>query len=98
MKISKYNLDVCQACYRFKGSVDEENNGVVPVFCMCDVRDRRHSDFKRRIQGGVITNGSVLLRFMPCSDYRADDGEIRHSPYFSGFGWGRGRPEDLEIG
>jgi hypothetical protein len=95
MKITKYNLEVCKVCYRLKGKVAEEQNGVVPVFCMCDVRNNKVGSFNPRMQGGVITNGSVLLRFMPCSDYKRDDGEVRHVPHFAGMGWGCGNPDHL---
>ena len=95
MKITKYNLDVCKVCYRLKGKVDEEKNGIVPVFCMCDLRDRKYNSFNPRMQGGVVGNGSVLLRFMPISDYVGDDGRSWHVPHFAGFGWGCGSPEHL---
>jgi hypothetical protein len=97
MKITKYDLDICLTCYRLKGTVEEEFNGVVPVFCMCDMSARRHSNHNPRMQGGVVGDGSVLLRFMPCSDYRRDDGEIWHVPHFAGFGWGCGRMEHLRA-
>jgi hypothetical protein len=97
MKITKCNLEVCQVCYRLIGKVEEEKNGSVPVFCMCDVIHQRHSAFNPRMQGGVITDGSVLLRFMPCSDYRRDDGEIWHVSHLAGMDWGRGKPDHLET-
>lgn len=84
MNIVKMSLTTCQVCGKKRGYLIEKYNGLVPVYCMCDLGDKEkklanpcaifcenHSDGPRPI-------------WKPISDHKDKDGTWWHTPYFAG--------------
>ena len=79
MEIISKSLIECAGCGYYKGSVDEKHNGIVPVFCYCDLRSGKASG----ISPSIIGFPDSRLFWKPISDYKNADGEFRHVPYFA---------------
>lgn len=75
---------VCKICGKRRGYLVEKHNGLVPIYCKCDLNDKEkklanpcaifcenHIDGPRPI-------------WKPISDYRDEKGVWRHVPYFDG--------------
>jgi hypothetical protein len=84
MYIITLSVTRCKTCKKKRGHVVEKYNGLVPVYCKCDLWDKE----KRLANPCAIfcdtyADGPRPI-WKPISDYRNKNGEWRHVPYFSG--------------
>jgi hypothetical protein len=73
-------LTRCSTCKRLHGEVEEKWNGVLPVYCRCEVRPGR-------IQGrktAIVSLRDDCLTWMPTTSHKDPDGRWWHVPYFAG--------------
>jgi hypothetical protein len=96
MEIKIKELVACSKCHRLKGEVFEKYNGIVPVLCICDLKEGKHSKIKTSIVGGIIPSGKIHIMWTPTCNYFDENGKSWHVPHFAGFGWGSGKNEDAE--
>jgi len=97
MELTDLDLKVCTKCFRLTGHVTEKFNGLVPVFCICELMERKHGAEGPSIIGGIIPHNKVHLMWTPTSDHKNEKGEFWHTPYFAGFGWGGGKKEHIKL-
>lgn len=74
----------CEVCGKKRGHLIEKYNGLVPVYCICDLQDKEK---KLANPCAIFCEGHKLGPrpiWKPISDNRCEDGEWRHTPYFSG--------------
>ena len=84
MEILSRHLKRCKKCKRLRGYVIEKYNGKVQVLCRCDLMNPE-KNFVR--SPSIISRGNDLLTWTPISDHKDENGEWRHTPYFTGFGY-----------
>ena len=90
MQITKYNVQLCQTCYRLTGYVEETYNGTVPVQCFCDLKDGKRVN--PAIMGGVGPGGRVFCIWKPISDHLDENGRSWPTSYIVGMGFIHGNP------
>jgi hypothetical protein len=83
MEIKIKKLQACNTCYRLKGEVFEKDNDIVPVYCICDLKERKHSNRCASLIGSVIGSGDIRLIWTPTCNHSDKDGEFWHVPAFS---------------
>ena len=97
MEIIIKKLSVCKKCYRLKGEVYEKYNGIIPVLCICDLKEGKHMYGITSLIGGMLPSGDIRLMWTPTCNHLDKDGKSWHVPAFAiGFGWGAGKIEDAE--
>lgn len=87
MEILEKNLERCNKCKRLRGYVDEKYNGTVPVFCKCDLSNPRTKIRCSFPSPSMISRLNDKLYWTPTTDFKNEDGEWRHVPYFCGIGY-----------
>ena len=76
------NIIQCPHCGNFRGTVCERNNGELPVLCKCDL-DGAYSDSGQLPSPSMISPEGSELWCTPTTEYKTEDGDMIHAPYFS---------------
>lgn len=84
MHIIEESLSVCEECGQRRGHIIERYNGLVPVYCNCDLWDKE----KKLANPCAICYeqgmGGHSPIWKPISDYRDEWGHWIHVPHFAG--------------
>jgi len=84
MEILEQYIKKCDKCGKHRGHVIEKYNGLVPVWCRCDLMAEPKKEANPCMifcEGGE--NGSRLI-WKPISDNVDENGTVWHTPYFAG--------------
>ena len=80
MKILRECLYTCKICGKIHGKVHELYNGIVPVYCPCDLRKE---DVLKSPSMICPEGGRIRIVWTPVSDHLNEDGKWWHVPGFS---------------
>jgi len=83
MKLVKIDIQLCEMCNNYKGTVIEKYNGEVPVYCACKVEEERIKYGYCKTLCMLCPNGDKFW-WKPISDHKGADGKMCHVPYFYG--------------
>jgi len=89
MEIKIKELVACSKCHRLKGEVFEKYNGIVPVLCICDLKEGKHGIVNTSIIGGIIPSGKIHIMWTPTCNHLDENGNPGMSPlrrFWMGFG------------
>ena len=82
-KLLEVKISECPTCGNFRGYVVERDNGEVPVLCKCDLEEEyvQNDSFP---SPSLISPDGKQMWWTPTTDYRREDGELIHVPFFAG--------------
>ncbi len=82
MKILRECLHNCKTCGKVRGKVHEFYNGIVPVYCPCDLKKDVEKSPSMVCPDGGNLDGKTLF-WTPVSDHINEDGQWWHTPGFA---------------
>lgn len=81
MEVKKTDITLCDKCNNWKGTVEEQYNGIVPVHCACTLAS---SQEKGTRSPSMICPKGDKLWWTPISEHKAEDGKWYHTAHFAG--------------
>ena len=78
------HITPCKVCGKMHGYLIEKYNGLVPIYCKCDLRDKEKTLANPCAIFCENCNNGPRPIWKPISDYKDENGVRWHVPYFAG--------------